>query len=101
MVCGIEAGGGEVAESADGAAIVAGADSVATILDHPEIMLRCQRHDGVQVKRIAERVRQHNGFGPLGHGGFKLRHIDVISWKLDVDKNGDKPILDDWIDGCG
>ena len=42
VVRGIEAGGGEVAEGANGAPVVERADGVATILDHPEVVFGWQ-----------------------------------------------------------
>ena len=42
-------------------AFVGRADGIATIFDQPQIMLRGQRHDGIEIKRIAECVGQHDG----------------------------------------
>ena len=100
-MCGIKAGGGKVAKGPNLAPFVERADGIAAVLDHPEIVLRCQFHDGIDVKRVAECVRQHDGSGALGDCRFKLSYIYVVSWNLNVDEDWDEPVLNNRIDGGG
>ena len=64
-------------------------------------MFGCQCHDGIEIKRIAQRVRQHDRFGPFGDGGFKLSYINVVSGKLNVDEDRDEAVLNNGIHGRG
>jgi len=101
VVRGVETGGCEVAESADAAALISGTDGIAAVLDNPEIVFGCEGHDGVEIKRIAQRVRQHDRSGAFGDGGFKLSYVNVVSGNLNVDEDRDEAVLEDGIDGCG
>ncbi len=64
-----------MAEGPNGAPFVERADGVAAILDHPQILFGCQLRDGIDVKRVAEGVRQHDGFGAIGDRRFKLSYV--------------------------
>jgi len=75
VVRGIEAGGGEMAEGPNSATFVERADGIAAVLDHPEIVFGCQLHHSIDVKRVAEGVRQHDGFGAIGDRRFKLSYV--------------------------
>jgi len=97
----IKADGGEVAKGPNGAPFVERSDGIATILNHPEIVFGRQLHDGIDVKRVAQGVRQHDGFSAIGDRGFQLSYIDVVSWKLNINEDRDKSVLNDRIDGCG
>ena len=78
MVRGIEAGGGEVAEGPDGPSFVERPNGVAAILNHPEIVFGRKLHDRIDVERVAQGVRQHDGFSAIGDCGFQLGYIDVV-----------------------
>ncbi len=56
----IEAGCREIAEYSDILVAIAGAHCITTILNQPEAMLLRERGDGVKIKRISQRVRQHD-----------------------------------------
>ena len=60
VVRGVEARRREVAERADVPPVDGRADRVAAVLDEPQLVRVGERLDGVEVERVAERVRHHD-----------------------------------------
>ena len=100
VVRGIKAGGGEVAKGSNSTSFVERAYGIAAVLDYPEVVFGSQLHNRIDVKRIAEGMRQHDGFGAAGDSCFELRYIDVVSRKLNVDEDRDESVLKNRIDSC-
>ena len=101
VVRGIETGSGEVAKRANAAPFVKRSDGIAAILDQPEIVFGGQLHDGIEIEWIAESVRQHDGPGAIGDSRLQLGGVDVVSRNLHVNKDRDKPVLNNGIDSRG
>src|SRR5262245_35504137 len=98
---GIEADGGKVSERSDMAAVVSGADGIATILDQPEPIFPAKGGDAREIERIAKRVREDDTTSALGEGGGQLLRVNVIGSELHVDEDRNQLVLDDRIDGGG
>jgi hypothetical protein len=97
VVRGIEARRGDVAEGADGAPVVRGAERVAAVLDEPESVRFGERGDCRDVEWIAERMRDHDRARAVAEGG--LQHVEARAERgnRDVDEDGHESVLKDRI----
>jgi len=101
VVCGVEAHRGQVAEGSHLATLVFGTDRVAAILDDPESVPLCQGHDGFQVERVAQGMRQDDGPGPRPDRCREALWIGVIRGQGGVHEDGHQAILQDGRDRGG
>ena len=74
---------------------IRGPECIAVILDEPEIMRIAERFDRRQVKRIAERVRDHHRLCPRRKRALKHGHIRIVRRQGHIDKDGHGAVLDD------
>ena len=91
----------DVAEGADVAAIVSGAEGIAAILDQPQAMLvsQCAQRNGFEG--IAQGVGQHDGAGARADGGGDACRAGIVGGQFRVDENGNHAVLQNRIDGGG
>src|SRR5262249_9143935 len=95
----IETCGRQVSERSYTLSLEGRSNGIAAVLNHPEIVFCCKRHDLVQRKRIPQRVRQNDRSGPRRKSRFELCRVDVVSRYLYINEDRNQPILNDWIDG--
>ena len=90
----------DVTKGAHHLAFIGGAQCVTAVLNHPQIVLFAEGRHKFQVKRVAQAVRQHDGFGFGADGGFNLGRIDVVGSQVNVHKYRHCTKLQDRVD-CG
>ena len=107
----VEAASGDMAERADVLGFpppqpspdvrggISGAECIAAIFDDPQVVLAGYRHDRIQIERIAQRVRHHDGAGALGHGSFDLLRVDVIGGDVHIDEHRHHAVLQHGVHG--
>ena len=76
------------------------AKCITVILDQPQTVLFAKGSHSPQVERIAKRMRRHNRLGLRSQGSFKHRHVKIISRKRNINKNGNRSILQDRGNRC-
>ena len=95
----VEARGADVAYGSREAGLavqgIAAAERIAVVLDEPKPVRVTESLHRLQVKGVAERVRNHHGLGLLGERCLKLGHIDVVLRNADVHKDRNRAVLDD------
>ena len=91
----------EVADGAQGAALVGGHDALRRVLDDLEAVAGGNVHDGVHLAGDAGVVDGHDGAGPVGDGVLELCLVDVHGIRTDVDKDGGRAGQDDGGGGAG
>ena len=66
-----------------------------------QVVLGGELHHCIEIERVAQRVGQHDGPGPVGTRHFELGYFDVVCRNLYVDKHRNESVLNDGIDGGG
>src|SRR5438045_5740527 len=61
-------------------------------------MLAGKIDNGINIERIAERVRKYDGPGSIGKGQLQLTNIHIKGGKRYVDEYGHQAVLEDGID---
>ena len=74
---------------------ISAAERIAVVLDEPKPVRVTESLHRLQVKGVAERVRNHHGLGLIGERCLKLGHIDVVLRNADVHKDRNRAVLDD------
>ena len=94
----VEAGRADVAPGTGKAGLavdgVLGAQRVAVVLDQPQVVGVTERLDGGQVKRIAQRVGDHDSLRLGGEGCLELGDVDVVLGHGHIHKHGHRAVLD-------
>ena len=101
MVWRVEARCADVAPRTRKLAVILGAERIAVVLDEPKVVLLAEGLHGLDVERIAERVREHHGLRLLRPGPFKLQRIDICRAELHIHKHGHGTVLHDRRDRGG
>jgi hypothetical protein len=83
-VGGIEAHGSQIAEGSNFLPPIGRPDGVTTIFKQPEVVAASEVYDGVQVKRVAQGVRNHHCARPFRERRFQLRRIDIVGGDRDI-----------------
>ena len=76
----------DVAERAAQAAVQAGAQRLAVVLEHDEVVCVAERPDSIQRSRVAENAHRDDHPRARREGGFEIRHVHVERVQLDVDE---------------
>ena len=76
-----------MADAAGLAALVGGADRLACILDHGQVVALGELEDRVHVDALPEDVHGHDRARPVGDRRLELRHVHVVGAGLDVDED--------------
>lgn len=94
----VEAGRAEVTDTARELLLaidrVEGAKRIAVVLDEPEVMLVTEILDSLEVKRIAECMRDHDGLRLVRKRRLELRHIDVVLRDCHIDEDRHSAVVD-------
>ncbi|MNT03782.1 hypothetical protein D3C72_1383330 [compost metagenome] len=98
---GVEAQGTQVAKTAHLTAIVGRAQSIAAVFDQPQPIAVAQFAHHLEVERVAQGMRQHDGLGARADGRLDQRRINVVGAHFDVNKHRDRTKLQDRVDGGG
>jgi len=94
----IEADRSQIAKSSHLLIFVGGAYCVTAIFNQPQVVAAGKVYHCIQVKRVAQGMRNHHGACALGMCVLQLRYIDVVGRDRGVHKNRRQSILDDRID---
>ena len=98
MVRRIEAGSANIAPSASKASLtvngILGAQRIAVVLNQPQIVCIAECLDCRQVKRVAQRMCNHNCLGLGREGCFQFSNINVVLRNRHVHKHRHCAILD-------
>lgn len=74
---------------------VARAEGIAVILHEPEIVLVAEVLHGLQVKGIAQRMREHDGLRLVREGRLQLRDVDVVLRNRHIDEDRHRTVVHD------
>ena len=85
---GIEAERADITEGSDHATVIGRAQGVATVFDQPQAVLLAQGRHHVQVVRVAQRMRQHDGLGARGDRGLQQAGVHVVGAEFHIHKHG-------------
>ena len=92
---------GNVPKGANHLAAVGGTQRIAAVFYQPQVVFFAQGGDHIQVERVAQAVRQHDGFGFGADGRFDLAGVDVVGKAVDIHKDRHGAKLEDGVDGGG
>lgn len=101
VVRGVKAQGRNVAKGADHLAAVSTAQRITAVFYQPQVVFFAQGRDDIQIEGVAQRVRQHDGFGLGANGRFDLAGVDVVGKAVHIHKHRYGAKLEDGVDGGG
>ena len=99
VVGGVEAQRAECPERSHFAAAIGGAERIAAVLHQQQIMFLGEGGDRGQVKRVAQRVRHHDGAGARAKRLLQPGDVDVVSRNVHIQEHRNQPVLDERVDG--
>src|SRR5277367_6276003 len=97
MVRRIEAYRCDVAEGADFAVAVRGAEGVAAVFDQPQVVLPREGSDGIQIKHVPQGMGDDDRPGFFAARSFELIDVDFIGGQRDIHEDGHETVLKDGI----
>src|SRR5437867_7431419 len=87
VVCRVEAKCGDIAKAGGELPAIGRPKGVTVVFYEPEVVFSAECNHGIEIKRIAQGVGENHGPRFVADCRFKLRHIHIVSAKIDIDED--------------